>query len=454
MKALIIGHVPPARTQKKNSWDETCWQKYALWMRQYRDVIVGGLYGHMNLDHFMLQDFDDINKDVQDGYEMVRSTNKRRSGVEDEPINAEASGNYLIDLRDSWSKLPKEPSKKDIAFWEQLQSVEDVSEDARPEWEIEALVDADLRHGKDEQTQQKKDKKKLADYFKDIGGEWGERFSISHAAPSVVPNYFPTIRVYEYNVTGLNITVTPAHDSFADRLDRWLQGVLEEESDQIESTLEDMQVELQLKKKKPKKRKFHVPEAPTKASPPGPAYSPQTLSLLGYVQYYANLTRINNDFVQSTESGELSDDVDRQKWNEGKHHGKKPHDKDQKPNPKKFKYEVLYDTRDGNEAYTLPDMSVRHYLNVAQQIGKFKPERNALHVGTDVESTEDVEDEESNEDMEIFEKGKKGKKGGHKKKKKKHHKNPRKANRPWYTFVERAFVGTKDLDEIEDQFGG
>jgi endopolyphosphatase len=67
MKAILMGHVPPARVDSKESWDETCWQKYTLWQRQFRDVIVGGLYGHMNIDHFMLQDFDQISKDAERG---------------------------------------------------------------------------------------------------------------------------------------------------------------------------------------------------------------------------------------------------------------------------------------------------------------------------------------------------------------------------------------------------
>lgn len=31
MKAILMGHVPPARSSEKKNWDETCWQKiYAL----------------------------------------------------------------------------------------------------------------------------------------------------------------------------------------------------------------------------------------------------------------------------------------------------------------------------------------------------------------------------------------------------------------------------------------
>ncbi|KAG7130505.1 Endopolyphosphatase like protein [Verticillium longisporum] len=33
MKVILMGHVPPARTNSKQNWDETCWQKYNLWLR-------------------------------------------------------------------------------------------------------------------------------------------------------------------------------------------------------------------------------------------------------------------------------------------------------------------------------------------------------------------------------------------------------------------------------------
>src|SRR4051812_24178600 len=67
MKAILIGHVPPARTDSKLSWDETCWQKFTLIERQYRDMIVSSLFGHMNINHFMLHDFKDLKKDTKSG---------------------------------------------------------------------------------------------------------------------------------------------------------------------------------------------------------------------------------------------------------------------------------------------------------------------------------------------------------------------------------------------------
>jgi len=96
MKAILMGHVPPARTAAKKNWDETCWQKYTLWTRQYRDVIVGSLFGHMNLDHFILQDFHDIPKHVSEGYMDVSDA----KATDEEEFTIAAAGDYLTDLRD------------------------------------------------------------------------------------------------------------------------------------------------------------------------------------------------------------------------------------------------------------------------------------------------------------------------------------------------------------------
>ena len=129
MKAIIISHVPPARTASKNSWDETCWQKYALWNRQFRDVIVGSLYGHMNIDHFMLQDFEDISHDVDRGYEVVKST-KRGQGNLHGRLSIQASGNYLIELRNDWDKLPKPLSAKGAEAYDMFEDIENPDSDA------------------------------------------------------------------------------------------------------------------------------------------------------------------------------------------------------------------------------------------------------------------------------------------------------------------------------------
>lgn len=49
MKVWLSGHVPPV----PKNMDLTCYRKYTLWLYEYRDIIIGNVFGHMNLDHFV-----------------------------------------------------------------------------------------------------------------------------------------------------------------------------------------------------------------------------------------------------------------------------------------------------------------------------------------------------------------------------------------------------------------
>lgn len=464
MKAMIIGHVPPARTESKEAWDESCWQKYALWMKQYRDVVVGSIYGHMNTDHFIIQDFEDIDKDVQDGYETKLKSKRMSIMPGDDEVHVNVGANYLIELRDAWSKLPKLKAGKALLDW--VTDTEDVEE---PEMEAEKKKDKKKKKkGKKGKKHGKDDVKK---YLEAIGGPFAERFSISHVSPSVVPNYYPTIRVYEYNITGVRpgtqrLVESDVQESEAVIVEEWLKTTMPEAVEQIEDGT------VEVSRKKNKKRRFRLPEPPSASAPPGPAYSPQSLSLLGFTQYYANITRINNDFVLDEQSvasefdGDAAgaEDLTESKWKNGKHHGKKPHDRDHTPNPKKFRYGVLYDTRN-DTVYDMADLSVRSYLGLAQRIGGFRPKKSAVEyadasgeVGERAREEDAVskpdgtvgEDDEGWVAWLVGRKGTKGKKHG----KKKHGKSGKKRNdEPWYTFVRRAFVETIEPGDLEDQFG-
>lgn len=432
MKAILMGHVPPARTDNKLSWDETCWQKYSLWMRQYRDVIVGSLYGHMNIDHFMLQDFKDIGKDTKTGKMEIMNT--RVSMLEDGEITTASASDYLIDLRDEWAKLPSPPRSSSMAEYTDGKG----NELSTWEWILESL-----RGQKKSKKRKKGGKGDKGSFLDKIGGPWGERFSVSHISPSVVPNYFPTLRVFEYNITGLEDLVIPD--------DAPLSGF--QDDPQVlfkdESLILDGSVELSKKKKggeekgkvkKPKKYKFVVPAPPSKSAPPGPAYSPQTLSLTGYAQYFANLTHINNDFVDQ-EPGPVDAHkmIGAERWKEGKHQGKKS--KHRKPHPKKFKYQVEYNTTD-DKIFKLQDLTVRSYLDLARRIGEYKQKGREFLEEQKYECEKEEEVEHNNAGAE---------KKGKDKKKKKHGKHGK--TTVWFTFIKRAFVGTLDPDLIEEEFG-
>lgn len=291
MKAILIGHIPPAWTSTKQSWDETCWKKYVLWSEQYRDVIVGHIYGHMNLDHFIMLD-------SHKGHQ-PRDGKKRKHRKKKKNPGRGKKNSVFSTIQDYF--FPTEP--EDDAC-----GVEEFDPEADPIFSVSSASDylqslrqefaslPDISKSKhDEDTKNK------------IGGEWAERFMVAHVGPSVVPNYFPTLRVFEYNTTGL------------------FEGEI--------TGYRTADAEIQKKKKKKKDPKIQLPDGPSETAPPGPAYSNQPLTFLGYTQYFLNLTK---------------------------------HAQHREENVK-VEYEIEYDTRT-DDVYKLKDLTVRSYLKHASRL--------------------------------------------------------------------------------------
>ncbi|EWY94329.1 hypothetical protein FOYG_07125 [Fusarium oxysporum NRRL 32931] len=424
MKAILIGHVPPARTENKQNWDETCWQKYTLWLKQFRDVVTGSLYGHMNIDHFLFQDTKDIDLSL---YDKAGTTREPM----DDDFSVESKSDYLIDLRKSWSDLPSSVAKA-------------LEEDLDAEDELE-MQDEDVDEWRNRKNKKgKKGKKKKGDGK--IGGKYGERYQVSLVSPSVVPNYFPTIRIIEYNITGLEDAPVWT-DSF---------DINSKVSEELPDFSEDEEAHQELKrdleaerrkngrkskkgrkgrkgKKKPKNPELVIPPAPPKGSPPGPAYSRQTFTFMGYTQYFANLTYINNDLTDLSETS---------KWRDGDFSDEVPnHDK---PQPNKFRYEVEYSTFT-DKIFKLPDLTVRSYLRLASRIAKRKTKKGKGKAAeeynedfedesdsdSDDDDTEIPEPEEGDSDLDFT--ATRGKKGRNKR---------RKTNKVWKHFLQEAFVNT------------
>lgn len=391
MKAILTGHVPPARTESKQSWDESCYQKYTLWMRQYRDVVIFSTFGHMNIDHFMFQDVKDLRykfkiKGIKGGSTRSKEF-EAESNAENFTIAAKAT--YLNELRNEWSELPSPPP----GYTYGLSTAQEE-------------LDTEVK----EKKKKKDEEKEYRKFLKAIGGQWGERFSLSLVSPSVVPNFFPTLRIVEYNITGLQdhhpavgVIGTPAEVADVPA-DEGLEDAFSDDDEQAElaeDPSEDMHDMKKKKKKKGKKKKhkkkpnFPVPKPPSKSAPPGPGYSPQPLSPISYTQLYANLTKI----YEEIEKDKKGTDPDRH-----------------------FQYHVEYTTND--DMYGLKDLTVRSWLDLAERIG-----RDTLPK-SEMDSVEDVTPQK------------------HEKKKSKTAKN-----HLWKTFIKRAFVHTKADEEIEQDFG-
>ncbi|KAK3298893.1 Metallo-dependent phosphatase-like protein [Chaetomium fimeti] len=467
MKAILIGHVPPARTDSKMLWDETCWQKYSLWMHQFRDVVVVGLYGHMNIDHFIIHDKDEINIAELEGSEFGT-----REAMDDE-LSTQSASDYLMELRSDWAKLAPPPT-----------SGKDVNDE-----------------GKRKKGKKRKD-------------PWGERYHLSMVSPSVVPTYFPTLRVFEYNITGLEDTplwreaLQESTQSTANTPQKHLElrqsPPSPDDSDlDLDFETDDSITATKKKNKKNKKKKhgkpknpppkhddpnLHIPLPPSKSTPPGPAYSIQPLTLTGYTQYYANLTHINNlnltgaaatsdanekgedsgSWWGSNSDWELEWDGWLLRWRKGKHGGRKPTPRPAPP--REFAYEVEYSTFE-DKIYRLGDLTVNSMVGLAVRMGRPAGGKGVVDTSTtggggeweegedevcdneddDYEGDEDDEDDEDDDDssdddgeVETEKKKKKGKKGKGKKGKK------RKQNKTWLHFLRHAFVGTLEKDDLEN----
>ena len=464
MKAILTGHVPPARTENKLSWDETCWQKYTLWMHQYRDIVVGSIYGHMNIDHFMLQDSEEVNYEIMNG-----EVNEVFRTALDDDFTIQSSAEYLSDLRTEWRRLP---DSKGLDL--ERANEEDIDEN------LEAM----------RKKKKKPKKSKKAKYFEKIGGEWGERYSLSLVSPSVVPNYYPTIRIVEYNISGVEHVGMGAVTDTAETWDESDEtvfdlatspetdfGAVRNKESELKKTKENKKSKKQpkeekKKKRKPKKPKFTMPLPPSKSSLPGPAYSPQTFTLLGLTQYFANITTINNDFTPPVEPKSLNTEsysiprpadfssdtsLDSQRWHEGKHSGEKPR---RQKEHKAFKYEIEYDTRI-DPVLNLTDLTVRSYIELASRMGHYKPSK-CFFFEEDVEDRVEgrlrqleIEAEHKGEDQAMYdqESTSASKKDGKKEKKKQKRRRREENAKLWFTFVKRAFVGTRDDDELRADFG-
>ncbi|KAL4899031.1 hypothetical protein BDW74DRAFT_120071 [Aspergillus multicolor] len=392
MKAILIGHVPPARSGDKRSWDESCWQKYTLFMNRFRDVVVGSAYGHMNVDHFMLQDSRDV--------DIV-------AAIEDSPsdpnFSVQSRSDYLSSLREDWAEMPSPPNDKSSGFFSD-------------EWDMDAL-------GKKERR-----------FLKKIGGPFAERYSLSLVSPSVVPNYFPTLRVVEYNTTGLGGVKLWADTEYGEgsfesfnweSVKRELSEDVAEadEADDIEDVEEQGKKKKKKnkdkdRKKKKKKPNFKLPDHPSKTEPPGPAYSNQPFTWLSLAQYYANLTEIY-ERQASTET------------QEGAFHTTE----DENTAAHVDLYHVEYDTRD-DDLYSMKDLTVRSYFRLAKRIAK-KDSSDESTLASDPNSSDD-EDEDAPDT-----------KGSNNKRPKKKTKRPR-TNQVWRTFLDRAFVGFLGDDELDD----
>jgi endopolyphosphatase len=280
MKVWFSGHVPPI----PKNYDLSCYRKFTVWVHEYRDIIIGGVYGHMNIDHF-------IPSDSKKAYDSIIESYTSRGYVFDQELVAPQQleeDEIDHDLMTQYSKLGldlndvEHERNKDLSAYGGAPNNKESYMDA-----VREVFYADVKGVKN-------------------SGEHSERYSINNIAASIIPTFNPGMRVWEYNITGLkeellSKKVHKPWDKFFEELETKMFEELEydeeeEEEEEFHYHDEDT-VDEKRKKKKKKKSPKQDPTFPPKKPdniPLGPAYTPQLFSPNKYVQYYLDLKSVNN----------------------------------------------------------------------------------------------------------------------------------------------------------------
>ncbi|TYJ52439.1 hypothetical protein B9479_006949 [Cryptococcus floricola] len=148
MQVWMTGHVPP----HMGHYYDNCYLRYGDLALRYQDTIVGHLFGHMNIDHFFFIDVDELEA-TSNLLPLSPSNASIQSYGPYLPNSYSPSGRYTIQGRSGAKSLEQELKK-------------DFGEMPGPR----VL--------------------KLKDY------------AVMNVAPSVIPTYYPGIRVFSYNITG------------------------------------------------------------------------------------------------------------------------------------------------------------------------------------------------------------------------------------------------------------
>ncbi|CAK7897783.1 endopolyphosphatase [[Candida] anglica] len=312
MKVWLSGHVPP----NEKNYDISCLRKYIIWTHEYRDIIIGGLYGHMNIDHFIPLDSKAAYKSLKEKYSLQEMVDNNMFDIEGHDSDDEVleSDNEDLSLEDHYSL-------NDVP----IQTGEGISFLAPP-----VDIQGGVPHGKVNYLDTLRETLYATIKGKKKSGVSSERYSIAHVSASVVPTFNSGLRVWEYNISDLNsayevkIEYAP-WDEFFVGLDTLIEqiGEQEDEPEPKYSTFKD-QMDIF------KKDKTIPPKMP-KGLPLGPAYTPQLFTPERYVSYYADLKSINK--------GE-----------------------------KEFKYEIEYQTDDS--VYEMENLTVDEWLAFGRKLGK------------------------------------------------------------------------------------
>ncbi len=315
MKVWIIGHIPPI----EKYWYSKCLRKLSLWEYEYRDVIIGSVYGHMNIDHFIPRDvvkeYKSLIKEYGDeaspydlntyhgkhSYDRFIRDLKSASFGEEEEIN-QNKFDYYYDHDDDLPGFGLNPGYISNENFKELtnnnNNKHDINNDKndinifkkkRINGKITYLEN--LRKNVYSKIKRPNQHNRNHNEFKEF--EDSSRYLVSHINPSIVPYYFPSMRLWQYNITGIEQETVITNDNNDDNNnDKTWDIIFKEFEDNYE--LEIKSIENILAKNKFNNDKSFPPKRKhNEMIINGPRFTKQTFTPIKYVQLFANLTRLN-----------------------------------------------------------------------------------------------------------------------------------------------------------------
>lgn len=352
VKAYLTGHVPPG----KKFYYPGCYRRYALWSHAFRDVILGHLYGHNNMDHFFTLDAKQALKEEEEAEMLKRLLNSEI------PLNPESLSHseleilYRLSEHSSPSTLLDSPVFRTLGTEEYITDLKEMFESI-PE-----------RPKPKKWTNGKKGKKEREEWEKKVM-KYEENYQIVQVAPSIIPAYFSAIRVFEYNVSEL--AGVQFHRQGHEVIERtnwtewWAQmdKELAEEKEisegltfqtsfdtfPSEEDLHPHHKDLSTEKKKKKSKNkptapsIRLPPGPHKSAPRGPIYESQLFTPVRWEVHFVNVTAVNEEYETDPERN----------WDYAKDFFKMEYSSDAAP-------------------YYMKDLTVGTWLDLAIKIGKEK----------------------------------------------------------------------------------
>lgn len=249
IKCWIISHVPVIQ----KNLEESCFLKLNLWIYEFRDVVIGNLMGHMNLDYFNIVKGDDLRYKLKH----INSAKRLETKVD------EADNEDDLFLGKGAAPVNKNAYMKRI----------------KKEYK---LLSKGLNLEKVDKLQ--------------------ANYHVVNVAGSIIPTFNPAFRIWSYNIsdTGLanenNLIMN--WKLFFEDLERGIDAEIETKNSTPIKALKKNKRDKTVPKKKPANLLL------------GPGFENQFGSPLSFVQYYLDLNKLNKDFEKaSKKSGESEEDI-------------------------------------------------------------------------------------------------------------------------------------------------